>query len=181
MSEIHACSGKHTCPICPDPAGLEAAFTASLAFLKKEGWVRDEEKLVFADPETGKELSWPQAEDKAVMKAIYRDGWFGVVVHTIHSRLKRALRMDPEFCFYSHPDHNKKLYQFGDLMRCYVYGIDPATVTSLIAKRYATMPSLRDLTYIEGMWLKVDMWVEEGVANYQLLEIDDWRKRDKNQ
>ena len=171
-------------PTEEDLTAFEKTMDASLAYLKEEGWCKEhtEGKTVFVNPKTGKECLWPEAEHLSVSQAIYRDGWFPVVVHTVHTRTK--LPKDREFCYYSHEKHNR-LFLFADLMRCYVHGVDPDGVVSLIAERYAEIPGLKDLNYVEGMWIKVDMWVEtaepgkRGKACYKLLEIGDWRERDK--
>lgn len=162
----------HINPTEEDITHFKKDMAASWSFLKKEGWVG---KNGIINPETGKECLWEEAEHRAVSAAIHRDGWFGVVVHTTHSRLKKGKTY--EFCFYSHKNHNR-LFLFADLIRCYTHNIDPAEVTSRIAEKYAKVPGLKDLTYIEGMWIKVDMWVEDNKAHYKLLEIGDWRERD---
>jgi len=164
------------------PGDYEDTTDASLAFLKQEGWCQTdaEDQYIFVDPKTGKKHPWDKAEHLSVSNAIYRDGWYPVVVHTTHSKVKR--NMDDEFCFYSHEKYNR-LFLFSDLSRCYMHKVDPEDVVSLIAERWAEVPSLKDLDYVDGMWIKVDMWVEDqgkrNKACYKLLEIGDWRERDK--
>lgn len=175
-------------PTEEDLQQLERRFGESISFLKQEGWGTDND-CVFSHPETGEECPWDKAEHLAVSKCVYRDGWFPVIIQTDYPKLKPDAPMrtrsekEREFCYYSHPKHNR-LFLFADLMGCYIHGDKIEETISLVAKRYAKMETLKDLTYVEGMWLKVHMWVEddrpaEDRAQYELVEIGDWRKRDK--
>jgi hypothetical protein len=157
--------------------GFEKQMKAETAFLEKEGWSRqpdESKKTSFIAPD-GKEYEWRQALYKAVQTCIYRDNWFPVIVHTTHSRSRLE---DNEFCYYAHKKYDR-LFFYGDLSECYIHEIAPGGVISLIAKRYFEIPSLKNLKYVEGMWIKVDMWVENSKACYKLLEIGDWREKDK--